>query len=56
MKTEKLPLTRKEKRALVSGEVASDGITSKGKVQTLPDGRLQWDNKGVWSKFRANFA
>lgn len=37
----KRALSRKEKRALVAGEVASDGTTSKGRVQLLPGGALE---------------
>lgn len=41
---------RKNKRALVTGEVASDGTTSKGEINRLPDGGLQWNDGGTWGK------
>ncbi|MCJ1267249.1 hypothetical protein MMC22_007134 [Lobaria immixta] len=43
-------ILRKNKRALVTGEVASDGTTSKGEINRLPDGGLQWNDGGTWGK------
>lgn len=48
--TSRRGFTRREKRTLVTGEVASDGITTKTNIRHLPDGGLEWDNGGTWSK------
>lgn len=48
--------SRKEKRALTAGEVASDGITIEKRVNLLPGGGLEWNDKGDWSKCRSNLA
>lgn len=53
--TSKKGLSRKETKALVTGEVASDGTTKKRNINYLPDGELQWDNEGTWGKSWSRF-
>lgn len=48
--TSRRGLSRREKRTLVTGEVASDGITTKKNIRHLLDGGLEWGNGGTWSK------